>query len=83
MTQASGDIRQCNVLTQDAMFRLIVCMMSKSFPPQAGPECFQEFGLDYQPIEVLLHYDIEIIKRLIKSKCIDCVIRNVSMEGRL
>ena len=37
-------------------------MMSKSYPPQAGPECYQEFGLDYQPIEVLLHCNIEIIQ---------------------
>ena len=32
--------------------RLIVCMMSSSDPSTAGPECFQEFGLDYEPIQV-------------------------------
>lgn len=35
----------------DTTVRLIVCMMSSSDPSTAGPECFQEFGLDYQPIQ--------------------------------
>ena len=46
-------------------------MMSKSYPPQAGPECYQEFGLDYQPIEVSM-WGIYGILRL--SLCAqDCV----------
>ena len=35
----------------DTQVRLIVCMMSSPSPNTAGPECFQEFGLDYQPIQ--------------------------------
>ena len=38
----------------DATVRLIVCMMSASRPNEAGPDCFQEQGLDYQPILVYL-----------------------------
>ena len=36
----------------DATVRLIVCMMSAPRPNEAGPDCFQEQGLDYQPILV-------------------------------
>ena len=36
----------------DTTVNLIVCMMSASRPNEAGPDCFQENGLDYQPILV-------------------------------
>merc|ERR1712124_25416 len=32
------------------MGNLITCMMSSSAPDQAGPDCFKEFGVDYQPV---------------------------------
>merc|ERR1711879_952010 len=35
----------------DTAVRLIVCMMSSPYPPNAGGECFNQFGLDYQPIQ--------------------------------
>ena len=31
---------------------LIVCMMSAPNPSTAGPDCFQQMSLDYQPILV-------------------------------
>lgn len=34
----------------DTTVNLIVCMMSASRPNEAGPDCFQDAGLDYQPI---------------------------------
>lgn len=36
----------------DTTVKLIVCMMSASRPNEAGPDCFAEQGLDYQPILV-------------------------------
>merc|ERR1712045_388779 len=35
---------------RDMQVNLIVCMMSSPDPSTAGPDCFQEFSLDYQPI---------------------------------
>merc|ERR1712098_318959 len=35
---------------QDTLVNLITCMMSSSAPDQAGPDCFKEFGVDYQPV---------------------------------
>merc|ERR1712123_309856 len=35
---------------QDTLVNLITCMMSSSAPDQAGPACFEQSGLDYQPI---------------------------------
>merc|ERR1712002_460041 len=35
---------------QDTLVSLITCMMSSPAPDQAGPECFEQFGVDYQPI---------------------------------
>ena len=37
---------------RDTQVGLIVCMMSSPNPSTAGPDCFQEMGLDYQPILV-------------------------------
>merc|ERR1712212_1444690 len=36
---------------QDTLVNLITCMMSSSAPDQAGPDCFQQFGVDYQPVQ--------------------------------
>ena len=53
MTQLSGryiyTIYYWHVLV---IIRLIVCMMSSPSPNNAGPECFQQMNLDYQPILV-------------------------------
>merc|ERR1711973_1086985 len=35
---------------RDVQVDLIVCMMSSPDPSNAGPDCFQEWSLDYQPI---------------------------------
>ena len=42
---------------QDTLVNLITCMMSSSAPDQAGPDCFQQFGVDYQPVQVRLSID--------------------------
>merc|ERR1719219_2164262 len=35
---------------RDTQVGLIVCMMSSPNPSTAGPDCFQQMSLDYQPI---------------------------------
>ena len=35
-------------------------MMGSPYPPQAGPDCFQEFGLDYQPIQASLNVSFTV-----------------------
>merc|ERR1711936_920815 len=35
---------------RDMQVNLIVCMMSSPDPSTAGPDCFREFALDYQPV---------------------------------
>ena len=40
---------------QDTTVSLITCMMSSSAPDQAGPACFEQFEVDYQPIMVKWH----------------------------
>ena len=40
---------------RDVQVDLIVCMMSSPDPSNAGPDCFQEWSLDYQPILVGLN----------------------------
>ena len=37
---------------RDTQVGLIVCMMSSPDPSNAGPDCFQQMNLDYQPILV-------------------------------
>ena len=37
---------------RDTQVGLIVCMMSSPNPSTAGPDCFQQMSLDYQPILV-------------------------------
>ena len=37
---------------RDTKVGLIVCMMSSPDPSTAGPDCFQQMSLDYQPILV-------------------------------
>ena len=37
---------------RDTQVALIVCMMSSPNPSTAGPDCFQQMSLDYQPILV-------------------------------
>ena len=48
-------VQACSLAhTPDAANRtaLIVCMMSAPAPDQAGPDCFAQAGLDYEPIQV-------------------------------
>merc|ERR1712215_175420 len=35
---------------QDTTVNLVTCMMSSSAPDQAGPACFEQYNIDYQPI---------------------------------
>ena len=48
--------------------RLIVCMMSSSSPDTAGPQCFQDMGLDYQPILVIDEFEKILSSTKVQSK---------------
>merc|ERR1712227_1177347 len=50
MTRQFGQYATYLTLHNEKCSRLIVCMMSSSSPDTAGPQCFQDMGLDYQPI---------------------------------
>jgi len=50
-------VQACTVAhTPDAATRttLIVCMMSASAPDQAGPDCFAQAGIDFEPIQTCI-----------------------------
>ena len=69
----------------DATVRLIVCMMSASRPNEAGPDCFQEQGLDYQPILVNSYKMLENKHCKVFVSCSDMyrVSRNFIIEHAL
>ena len=54
--ECAGNIVQaCTIFyapDQDTLVNLITCMMSSSAPDQAGPQCYDQFEVDYQPILV-------------------------------
>ena len=57
MTRQFGQYATYLTLHNEKCSRLIVCMMSSSSPDTAGPQCFQDMGLDFQPILVIDEFE--------------------------